>query len=123
MHQQRQWRRDNKDKIAAINRSQWYKGIARNWSIKKKFGINLTEYNRMLAAQGSVCAICFTKPNLRHANLAIDHDHATGKIRALLCARCNTAIGHLMDSPTVVESAVAYLRKHSGQNVPYTFIA
>lgn len=84
---------------------------ARN--LRKKFNLSIEDYDRMLEAQGGVCAIC-KQPETHKRNdkvkaLAVDHDHRTGKIRGLLCADCNTGIGKLKDSIDVLTSAVQYL--------------
>jgi hypothetical protein len=56
----------------------------------KQLGVDDAEYERMLEAQGGGCAICGAKPKTRR--LHVDHDHATGKVRGLLCHRCNRAL-------------------------------
>jgi len=47
-------------------------------------------YDRLLAEQGGVCAICGNPPKTRR--LSIDHDHKTGAVRGLLCFQCNRAL-------------------------------
>ena len=70
-------------------------------------GISKEVYLAMFAAQGGVCAIC----KLRCVKaLAVDHCHATGKIRGLLCLRCNTALGGFKDDVTVMTNAIEYLQ-------------
>jgi hypothetical protein len=67
-----------------------------------------------LESQGGVCAICHRGETLivkgTLARLAGDHDHTTGKLRGLLCSRCNLAIGRLEERVEVFEQAAAYLR-------------
>lgn len=60
----------------------------------------------MLAAQGGGCAICVVK-DATH----VDHDHVTGKVRALLCATCNTGLGMFSDNPDILSNAAGYLRR------------
>ena len=79
----------------------------KNIRLRSVYGITLEEYNRMAEAQGGLCAICQEKPD----KLFIDHCHHTGKVRGLLCIKCNSGIGLLRDSAAVVENALAYLRK------------
>ena len=57
------------------------------------------------AAEGR-CAICREVPD---SSLCIDHDHATGKVRGLLCTGCNLALGLMRDDPATLRRAVAYL--------------
>lgn len=68
------------------------------------------EFEAMLTAQNGVCAVCF-RPEMakRRKNLAVDHNHHTGKVRGLLCDRCNLSLGLLRDDRTVLESAINYL--------------
>ena len=61
----------------------------------EKYGLTLNDYDAMLEEQQGVCAICGGEPDTRWRMLAVDHDHATGKVRGLLCMVCNTMIGRL----------------------------
>lgn len=68
----------------------------------------------MLRAQGGTCAICYEA--LKDAcptaaePAAVDHDHETGRVRGILCHRCNHALGHLRDSPEIARRAGLYLQ-------------
>ena len=85
----------------------------RNDHLKRKFGITLIEYDTMLAGQNGTCCICKNKcPTGR--NLAVDHDHSTGKIRGLLCLHCNRLLGNAKDSLSTLRSAVVYLEQNQG---------
>ena len=95
--------------------SVWKKEYSLNKSCNRR-GITPDVYRSMFEAQNGVCAIC-GKPETRTfkgepKRLAIDHDHETGKVRALLCGHCNTAIGLLQDDTSVMQSAITYLTKH-----------
>jgi hypothetical protein len=81
------------------------------------YGVTNDELEQMLIAQDGRCALCprdiaFDHPR-RSRRPNVDHDHSTGKIRGLLCLPCNTGIGLLQDSPSLLEKAAAYLRKHA----------
>lgn len=76
--------------------------------IKRKYGITYDQYHAMLDAQQGKCAICGDDTQ----TLAIDHDHATGKVRELLCPPCNKGLGHFDDDTDRMTKAIAYLRKH-----------
>lgn len=79
--------------------------------IKRAYGLTTEQYHRMLTEQNYVCAICKNKEdNLR--NLVVDHNHATNKVRGLLCYRCNTLLGCAKEQETTLQNAVDYLRKH-----------
>ena len=64
----------------------------------------------MLAAQRGVCAICRVAP-AKH----VDHDHATGAVRALLCFNCNGGLGQFKDDPYLLQLAVFYVEHHNQQ--------
>jgi hypothetical protein len=75
--------------------------------LKRAFGLTVAAYEAILAAQGEACAIC--KRIQGTGSLHVDHDHATGEIRGLLCFRCNNALGLLGDDADVLQSAIEYL--------------
>lgn len=91
--------------------------IAREKELMRSFGLDNEAYQKMFAAQAGVCSIC-EKPEKRRAKngqvrwLAVDHDHATGANRDLLCSDCNQMIGFACDSPEILIKAIAYLRRH-----------
>jgi hypothetical protein len=68
-----------------------------------------SDLHRMFAMQRGRCATCSSA--LAQQNLAVDHDHITGRVRGLLCSRCNLAIGSLKDDPKVIRSAIRYLAR------------
>lgn len=77
--------------------------------LKTRYGISPEEYLLMEQAQGGLCKICRKPPSGRWKRLHVDHDHATGKVRGLLCFRCNTMLGSATDDPSVLIAAVEYL--------------
>jgi hypothetical protein len=83
----------------------------RRANLKRNYGLTLDAYAAMLSTQGGVCAICRSADPGCHPNFHVDHDHATGAIRALLCFECNRGLGAFKDSPSTLENAAAYLRR------------
>lgn len=83
---------------------------AKLYMIKHKYGLSASEYAAMLARQGGHCASCGGDPDGR--GLAVDHDHATGAVRELLCHPCNQGIGHFRDDPERMRLAAAYIERH-----------
>lgn len=77
----------------------------------KALGVDDAEYARRLAAQGGTCALCPNVPKSRR--LHVDHDHKTGRVRALLCFRCNRAIHSWMTPGWALRLSV-YLRDPGG---------
>lgn len=88
-----------------------YKDKRRESQLKLKYGLTSKEYDAMFERQGGCCAICKrTDPGIpRCEHFAIDHDHATGKVRGLLCHVCNRMLGHVKDEPSLLNAAVNYL--------------
>lgn len=77
--------------------------------IGETYGITTQEYNAIYAAQGGFCAICRRARGLSK-RLSVDHCHATGQIRGLLCRNCNRdVLGHLRDDPEALYRAAEYL--------------
>jgi hypothetical protein len=78
--------------------------------LRRVYGITLDEYKLLLQSQGGVCAICSVAPE--RIRLSVDHDHETGKVRGLLCHKCNLGLGYFQDSVSVLDGAASYLVKH-----------
>lgn len=76
--------------------------------LKIYYGLTVAGYEALIDRQDGQCAICKLRKSL-----VVDHSHATKKVRALLCATCNVAIGMLFDSPELAEEMARYLRKFS----------
>ncbi len=93
--------------------------VFKNLELKKHFGITLEEYNRMKEAQRDSCAICgkpettFDSKQQKTRELSVDHCHTTGKIRGLLCAHCNHAIGKFKDNVELLQKAIDYLKENT----------
>ena len=115
----KQWQlyyQENKERIKA-NYAAWREGNpdrGRNNALKRRYGITLDQYNEMFVSQDGACAICkeeetVTGKDGKAKPLCVDHNHTTGKVRALLCYRCNAGIGYLQDSPYITEQATKYL--------------
>ena len=75
----------------------------------KEFGLTIEDYDQMLLKQGEVCKIC-EKQCSSGKRLAVDHCHTTGKVRGLLCSRCNQGLGHFQDDSGRLLIAAAYLQ-------------
>ena len=92
--------------------------IYRNSILKFNYGITVVEYEKMLADQGGVCAVCGREETQRHnrtgrpRRLAVDHDHETGEVRGLLCAPCNQTIGLMDESPERLKAVIQYLQRN-----------
>ena len=78
--------------------------------LKRVYGMSKENYFNLLSAQNNKCAICFSES--KTVRLAVDHDHATGVVRGLLCNPCNRALGYFKEEITRFHSAINYLEKH-----------
>ena len=81
-------------------------------SQRNKKGVRTT-VAALIAAQGNRCAICGCRgEDAARKVLALDHDHATGRIRGMLCLHCNSGLGQFKDSPELLAAAIRYLQEH-----------
>lgn len=112
-----EWRLKNKDKAAKYMR-EWYgknKTKARDSHLKKLYKMPYGEFDKMLDAQNGKCAICNREdPKSGNGRLCVDHCHDTGAVRELLCSHCNSGLGYFENNMESLESAIKYLKKHSG---------
>lgn len=99
----------------------------KNWSLDKKrkatkryqlktlYNLTVNEYNKLVERQNGLCAICGKVETANNQYgmfpLSIDHDHITGKVRGLLCQRCNRMLGHAKDNINILKKAIKYLRR------------
>lgn len=91
---------------------------ARSRKFTEVYGITLEKYSKMLQAQNECCAICGSAESAasflgNKKALFVDHDHQTGKLRKLLCHKCNSAIGYLRESPEIAIKMAEYLKEFS----------
>jgi hypothetical protein len=86
---------------------------ANNINKKRRYGLSEEDISRRCLEQSSRCAICCSPFDLGKKTGAfhIDHDHATGAVRGLLCPTCNQALGMLGDDKSRIGLAIAYLRR------------
>ena len=84
---------------------------AKNAYLLRNYGINYEQYLQLLEAQNHQCAICGTEESDRKGgDLVVDHCHTTGKVRGMLCQKCNLMLGNANDLISTLEQAVIYLR-------------
>lgn len=101
----------NPGRMAGHHRRQKLKHPARYLKAMRKsalsrYGLTIADYRDMLVGQAGRCLICLQVPV---SDLVVDHDHATGVVRGLLCSACNSALGMLRDDTTRLSSAIRYL--------------
>ncbi len=80
----------------------------------RQFGMTIECYEKMVAEQGNVCAICKHPERTKNRTgeikrLSVDHCWRSGKVRGLLCIRCNTSLGNFNDDIELLTTAIDYL--------------
>jgi hypothetical protein len=101
-----------KHEIAAKRNTPEYKARERDQRMQREFGITWADVEQMKLTQGNQCAICELSFDLPKVVMCVDHDHSTGKVRKLLCRKCNTGLGLFRDELKVLTSALKYLEAH-----------
>ena len=86
----------------------------KDYDLKKQYGITLEDYEELFKQQKGCCKICdrhISELNQKHKkNLCVDHCHKTGKIRGLLCDKCNRGLGLFCDDKSLLLKAINYLK-------------
>lgn len=93
------WREEKKRRKAA----------AHERYVQREYGLTEGEYQRLYVFQGGRCAICQRATGATR-RLSVDHDHASGLVRGVLCRPCNTMLGHARDDEAFFQRAIDYLR-------------
>jgi ribosomal protein L34E len=104
---------EQKAKHAAYMR-EYYRNNPEKWrdeQLRRKYGITLDEYQKLFTKQHGECAICGSAIGeiSRQRPLFVDHCHATGRVRGLLCGSCNRGIACFNDDPVRLRTAAKYL--------------
>jgi hypothetical protein len=84
-----------------------YRNSARGRRLRRarNYGITNEQFDALVIEQGGLCWICRDEMHTPH----IDHDHETGRVRGLLCYRCNNGLGLFRDNPIALARAILYL--------------
>lgn len=91
--------------------------IKRRSLLRKSYGLEWEDYQKLLDFQDRTCAICLVKFTDEGVIEHLDHDHATGEVRGVLCDACNHGLGRFRDSIEYLERAQQYLRRPPYQGV------
>ncbi len=98
-----------------------YSDRYRGNTLQKTYGISLATFDKKVNQQNNLCALCqkpekyiFKSANKPNA-LCVDHDHATGQIRDLLCRSCNLIVGYVENHTDLVKLAFDYLENHRAE--------
>jgi hypothetical protein len=99
--QAKAWAKQNPDKVKAFRRKA---------KLKEKYNVSLEQYEEMFVQQKGVCAVCLHEHKRRPLN--VDHNHLTGKVRGLLCDKCNMSLGLLSDSKERIKALLNYMENY-----------
>lgn len=91
---------------------------ARGYSLQRKYGITLEQYDELLAKQNYCCAICERHESEFKTKLAVDHNHATSEIRGLLCTHCNYRMVAKHKDGNLLRKIADYIEQGTGWLVP-----
>jgi hypothetical protein len=117
----KKWRDNNLERAREASRNSAAKSrrdnprIIKHRKLKSTYGVSLEEFENMLILQDHSCVICSFAFDYTSQSKGphIDHDHATGKVRMILCRFCNNLLGYANDDIRILESAITYLETHN----------
>lgn len=108
-------RKQNPEKYRAFGKQRYHSNKNKfkeySWKAAGIKSMTVEKYKQLYLEQNGCCAICKTSQENLNKTLCVDHDHATGEIRGLLCDSCNRALGYLKDSVDLLEASIVYLKK------------
>ncbi len=106
-----QWRFNSPCKVCYKDKSrdEKRKAYQRDRALINKYGIDSRTYYALLSSQDQKCAICRTPFDPQRKHFAVDHCHASGKIRGILCEPCNLGLGYFRDNTDRLGAAIRYL--------------
>lgn len=114
---QKSYRGKHREKLSQYSKERWLqKPEDRKRSNLRKYNLSYEDYMSMLESQNGVCCICKQPERVQNKagkvfDLSVDHCHTTGKVRGLLCRKCNSVIGYCFEDKSILLSAVKYLER------------
>jgi recombination endonuclease VII len=94
------------NRIGRENREKHH-GTTRQFHLRRRYGLDSVSVEWLILQQAGVCAVC-RSGTPQH----VDHDHANGRVRGILCFNCNRGLAKFDDDPAVLQNAMAYLQEH-----------
>lgn len=105
----KKWVKENVQRVRA-HKEKWrlkQDPVYNHFRKLKRYNLTVQDYEEMFKKQNGVCAICGRPPSKN--KLAVDHCHETGKVRGLLCFRCNFGLSYFSESSGMMHKAAKYL--------------
>lgn len=117
LSRQREWYHRNKEKVLLKQKERNLlhpekRYLTNRKSDLRKYGLTLKCYEKMEKKQKGLCLICKGEEPSKKKKLVVDHCHSTGKVRGLLCSKCNQGLGYFMDDIQSLKIAIKYLKKN-----------
>lgn len=106
----RQMCRDKGNKYAGSKKG---KMTQKEYHLKHYYGLTLEDYNKMFREQNGCCYICGIHQSELKKPLGVDHNHKTGRVRKLLCNKCNTVLGLVNENINILKFSIEYLNEFS----------
>ena len=113
---EKKYRESNSEKMK-LNKSNYVinnQRSVKNSALKYNYNINIDQFELMKQEQNNSCAICNKHEDSLIRPLCVDHSHSSGKVRSLLCAHCNSALGLNEENKEIARNLLKYLELHSG---------
>jgi hypothetical protein len=113
VERERDWRKNNPEKAREISLKSKRKRRKENieYQLMRNYGLTLEDIEVMMENQGRRCRICTILLDEDSRGPQVDHCHDTGRVRGILCFKCNTALGFLQDSVENLKRAIEYLER------------
>lgn len=108
------WRKKNRKRFNELAHKHYHSTKGQNTYYKRVYGISKSEYDVMFQNQKGRCIACGRVQNNRP--LSVDHNHKTGKVRGLLCLKCNSTLGFCDESINILLGLIDYIRKTKCQH-------
>lgn len=101
----------NREAVLARKRETYNTPREKSVRLQRRYGISVEDWDALFSSQGDVCAICGTDAPC-NPGWCLDHDHDSGKIRGILCPKCNFMLGYSADNVDNLMAGWFYLMKH-----------
>jgi Recombination endonuclease VII len=111
------WREANRESLLLKKKADYQ--TRREQVCARKYGITIGEYNELITACNGRCPLCkIPFSELFKEQPCVDHCHATGVVRGILCRACNMGLGHFKDNAKLVRAAARYLERFANSARP-----
>jgi RNA polymerase subunit RPABC4/transcription elongation factor Spt4 len=111
---ERKWYYKNREKKLAAGRIRYHKTkeIKKWQTITRKYNLTKDDFDKLFESQGKRCPICWTS-EFTQWTLNVDHCHVSGKVRGILCNKCNLGLGAFDENPDTMSRAIDYVALHA----------